>query len=823
MACGECHGGFANENNAGTISQWGEVKKKTVDRSRSKVKDASNNATDAGTGSIRGTRGRGGFEGRGRGRGDRARGGRGGRAGFANGTRTVSAAAPAAESTGAWDTNATAAAATTTEAVGGWDAAESTPATTEGAWGTKKEATNGNAWETTESAPAASTGAWETAETTTPAVKETPSNGDAPTTEEPKSSVIPTGSKKGWASLFAKPTPPPAPKKVVPPPAPVPEEPKPVEEPVPEPEVAAPEPVAEEVPEPVEVAPEAPLSEGDATTLTPTKDELTETNLEQLPDESHPPATATAASTVASTQDPHSTLNSVVGAPRPPISGYAATAFKATATPTRSASFQRRVLEQQEAVVMPGNHAVDRAAVQFGSMGLNGTPDEDLDDDREEAETRAQPPQHSPVAPRASLPPAPAQQAEPVQVARPAPGLPPAPQQPSPSQAAQNDFYYGHPSKPYDPFSQQPSQHPSQEPFANQAPAQPAVTSAASEYSPFYSADQQRNAYNSFYSYGQSQEPVSAPHRAASGFGMSGAETPSQTAPAQQSSRYGQVDATNSGHSTPNPTAQQAQPSQHMPQAGAHAGYAYGSQYPYYNQQPGYPYMNQMNHQYGRSNRPMFDDARRYEDQQAQQQQQQQQQYLHHNNQFSYGNQYAPYGKGGMYGQPQQSYGYDQHSTPAAFPGRDAGYGRTGTTQPETQASTSSSAFGMPDVFGRSTSSFGQQASSIGQQQTGGEESKSYEASKTGGPSPSLARPDSAANNSTSGQQQQVPPQGQQSFGGYPSQFNNQYGGFGGLGGQQAGQNHHQANAYGQYGANAGFSSYYGNTGRGGWGGNYGH
>jgi hypothetical protein len=56
---------------------------------------------------------------------------------------------------------------------------------------------------------------------------------------------------------------------------------------------------------------------------------------------------------------------------------------------------------------MPGNREVDRAAVQFGAFNLNGSGEEDVDGDREEPETRGQPPQHSPVAPRASLPPAP--------------------------------------------------------------------------------------------------------------------------------------------------------------------------------------------------------------------------------------------------------------------------------------------------------------------------------------------------------------------------------------------------------------------------------
>ena len=53
---------------------------------------------------------------------------------------------------------------------------------------------------------------------------------------------------------------------------------------------------------------------------------------------------------------------------------------------------------------MPGNREVDRAAVQFGAFNLNGSGDEDVDGEREEPETRAQPPQHSPVAPELHFP-----------------------------------------------------------------------------------------------------------------------------------------------------------------------------------------------------------------------------------------------------------------------------------------------------------------------------------------------------------------------------------------------------------------------------------
>ena len=80
--------------------------------------------------------------------------------------------------------------------------------------------------------------------------------------------------------------------------------------------------------------------------------------------------------------------------------------MKATGAPGRTSSYQRRILDQEEAVRMPGNRELDRAAVQFGAFNLNGSGEEDVDGEREEPETRAQPPQHSPVAPRAALPPA---------------------------------------------------------------------------------------------------------------------------------------------------------------------------------------------------------------------------------------------------------------------------------------------------------------------------------------------------------------------------------------------------------------------------------
>lgn len=758
------------------MSQWGEVKKKTTDRTKPKVKEVQSTPTEPTVASARGGRGRGGFEGRGRARGDRGRGGRGGRAGApTNGTRATTGAVEPTVAAPAVD-----AVTTKTGAEADSEAAVS-------AAGTTSES------------------------------------------NESKTSVIPEGTKKGWASLFAKPAPAP-PQKKPPMAAPVRAPEKPAETTTEQPK--APEPVP--VPAPTQKTPVANPTQP-AVPVIPTtnvqqpKDDLTETNLEQIPDVSAPAPTATAASTVGSTFDPAAVAQATPS--RMSSSTLPGSALKQSA---RAPGFQRRVMEQQQAVVMPGNHAVDRAAVQFGSMGLNGDA-VDVDENREEAETRAQPPQHSPVAPRAALPPSTQTPTE-TAAARPAPGLPPVPQA-SAAESSFNDFGRFPDQKPFDPFSQQVSQPQPQiqEPFANQAPAQPTATSG-SDYSPFYAVDQQRfPSYNYYGGYGQTQDATAGP-RAAPGFGVSAAEAQPQIPTSQPPGRYGPIDATNSGHNTPNPTlpaATQTPAAQHMPGQNAHAYGGYGG-YPYFNNPQYAQYMQQMNqHHYGR-NRGMYDDARRYD----------QDHYgMPHSQYGGYGGQYGPYGgKGGMYGQPHASF-YDHASSPAnaggfnqGVPGRDSVYGRTGSAQPsdnqQTGASANAFGTGMSDVFGRSQAGFGQSPSVAQQPPVTAEEAKGFEAPKAAGPSPSLAqanRPGSATN-SVPGQPQAqagLPPlqgqQGQQGFGAYP-QLNPQYGGLSGLGGHQgAGSQAHQASGYGGYGA--GFSNYYSaaNSRGGGWGNNYGH
>jgi hypothetical protein len=791
----------------GTISQWGEVGKK-----KPKAKEAS-----AAVGG-RGGRGRGAGESRGRGRGtERTSAGRGARSGTqTNGTKTI----------------------TTAAADDGWG---EPPAAT--SWDTP---TNG-AVET----PAAAAWTDETV-TETPAAAVRSENTDAHASVKSKVG--------GWAGLFAPP--PPAPKKAAAPSV------------VAKPEEATPTPAVDEMmpvdgpspPVEEQIVPDGPSDTPEAAadetpiTLTPSKDALTESNVEQLPDVSQPPASATAASTVASTVDPSSTLNTTTPAIRPGLSGYAASALKATGVSARSASFQRRVMEQHEAVVMPGNHAVDRAAVQFGSMGLNGdSEDLDVDEDREEPETRTQLPDDSPAAPRASLPPPPMQtQApapeyiEPQQTQRQAPGLPPVAaqhQQPtspniSTSYADQYSRYGQNPPKAYDPFGQQPAQSQpaatqAPEPFSGQLPttSQQTSASAPNDYSQYYGANSreaQAQAYQQYYgaAYNQNQETQ---QRSGSAFGSSSQDVQTQYATSRpQQPSYGQPEAQNSGHNTPNPAIQghQAQHSGHMPQGQAgygqyNYGYpgAYNQQYPQYGGQYGANYMGQMGGRYG-SNRPAFDDVRRQANAAAEAGPEQ-----HQTNAYNYGYNKQQYGGAGnynqssMYGQPGQQYSNYEHSaSPAntggfaqsAMQGRDAMYGRTGSAQPnEGQQAATGNSFGgpTPDPFGRSHSGFQGQAA---------------QAEDPAKPSPSIAanRPGSAVNSGISGQQQQTgqnssfPPAhsqqgGNQAFGNYP-QYGNQHGTH-----HQAQGNHPQTAGYGGYGSNAAFSQYGGGYGSGrGWNGN---
>ena len=834
---------------AGAISQWGEVKKK-----HPKPKESHVAAAD--TTSSRG-RGRGGFEGRGRGRGtDRGRGAsRGAReASQTNGTSrgTDKTAKPTDDG---WGDSSGAAPVTTSD---GWDGNSTAPATT-GGW----DSTEGQVQPVASTDRAADEPVKDTVQE--PAKNATAAAFAAP--QQTKSSAAPAGKVSGWAGLFAKPLPPAVPKQAAVPAPPVEYAQDPTAPQIIDESATNDAPFTESletpaVPELDHDAPESPATDLPIT-LTPSKDELTETNLEQLPDSSHPHATATAASTAASTQDPASLFAVPTPAIRPGagISGYAASALKATSGAGRSASFTRKIMEQKEAVVMPGEHAVDRAAVQFGSMGLGASEDAAANEEREEPETRTQMIDDSPVAPRASLPPAPQGQTqtqaapEVVSAPRPAPGLPPAPQQ-SASQAspAQTTAYadqfarYGQSGqKAYDPFGQQQhvqqhTQHAPQDSFgAQNTQSQPASTSQAQDYSAYYA--QHQDAYRNYYGgYGQSPEHQ---QRSGSAFGSSGQDNPALYAGGRPQAAYAQ-DSQGSGDNTPNPTAQSQHQQQHqhqhqqqqMHQNQAYGGHQYGYPSGYNQQYPQYgnSYMNQMSGggRYGQS-RPMFDDVRRQGGSDDY--------YMQQNSHYGYGQQHyggGSYNKSSMYGQPQHQYSYDHSAGPAntsgpgqtSVGGRDATYGRTSSAQPsETQASLGNGSFGgMQDPFGRTSSGFGHGQSQQHGSQLGSEDAaKGYDGNKNNGPSPALGqaqhRPGSATQ-ALAGQQQ--------GSSGYPSSHSTstnqypQYGQFGGMGGHQGqnpqSQQQQQQSGYGSYG---GGNHVFGNYGAGpyggrGWSGSYG-
>ncbi|GAB7339519.1 hypothetical protein MBLNU457_6135t1 [Dothideomycetes sp. NU457] len=798
----------------GHVSQFSEIKK-PKDRARSKAKEASTIPGADVTGStVRGGRGRGGLESTrgGRGRGDRGRGGaRGGRGGAitTNGPpRDVGAVSVPTTESSAWGS------APTDTATTGLDSA---PAAT-------SETTNQGGWGDVVTADA------------TPAAA----------SEGAKSTLLPDGGpKKTWASMFAQPKPVPAVPKQPAATSQLPAElanpsagsalaeapPMESEAPVPSIDVepaAQPEPVQEQEQEPVVPDTETTNEPAEAALSAP-QAPLTEDNVENLPDVSQPPATHTAASTVGSL-DPRTITPLVPGqqAPigRPPIGGFASSAYRATAVPGRSASYQRRVLDQQEAVVMPGHNAVDRAAVQFGSMGLNGDSESlDVDEEREEPETRTQPPQQSPAQPRASLPPAPVQSSssqqdmglpESLLTPKPAPGLGAPSHQhqqqtfglphenaaaAAPQVAPQDSFSsqqysqygrYGQPEtsapsqKSYDPFSHQtPSsafdQYSSQQSQpSSQQHGYGGFSSAPSDYSHYYTADQQRNAYQNYYgsSYGQqnaqSQQDGGAAQRTSSSIGASASEsafpsaqgsqqvgptiplvsalmqrdlqqklsngTPEATRVARRSSgafessnkenscvlsfdpfcSSDRADVSSQGQSRYNDTQGSGQDSSLM--GGQQQGAAPSHQ------------MHQQQHQQHQAH-AAYNSGYPYGHPYYQSPYQ-----TAYQNQFGYSGGYggAPYGsKGGMYGQPQH-YGmnapsaYEQHASSPATGGfgqqssmqsRETGLGggslgEYGRTPSSQPAGlgSGSGSFGSSDPFARTQSGYGGQTQSYGQQ-----------------------------------------------------------------------------------------------------------
>ncbi|KAI1160116.1 hypothetical protein F5B18DRAFT_541412 [Nemania serpens] len=851
----------------GSISQWGEVPKTKKPAARLKTKpDTPSTGTTELSGNTRPTRGGRSDGSRGRARGnERARGsgrGRGAAHATTNGHRAK-------------------------------DGQLSVPTEEATAWAGAVAADESHLTELTNSTPTIP-------DSTADNVPVAPATTTNPV---PKPVTSTQAAPKTWASMLRESsTPKPAPK---PKEAPVP---KPAEvlEPLPpaEPVIAEPEPEpqAGETPAPTEPLVEEPVPTETVkivepeVVLPPPEDDLTKVNLDLLPDESVPPTSATAASTAADSWDtrqpaqpspavtPLSASQAQHQAGRPAASGYAATALKATERPAaRMPSYQRRLLEQEEAVRMPGNREVDRAAVQFGALNFIEAED-DIDGDREDPETRTQPPPESPAAPRASLPPI----AQPVSVPdsfpsaqKPTSSQPQAPgaattpvapptgpassitQQP---QAPSTNSPYGRfpqasshepagfPQKPYDTFSQQPAttsaSFDSFPATTTQAPGPPtsgAFSSGPNDYSSYYTADQQsRNTYGAYYGYGQQVggpnhgEP-NASSRPFTAYNASQSDNLSQYPQSgAQQSRYpgaASTDAHNGGHNTPNPVGQNQQQTSGQgtqPQSNIHQQQQqqqqqqYPYQHPYYSSPYYAQYVNQPYGAYG---------------------------------QGGYGG--APYGKGGVYGQGHQ-YGMSpqgpfDHGSTAATAGfgqssvgsRETGltsgindFGRSGTGQQSgAPGALGSGGFGgVHDSYGRGSGfpSQGGQAFNATNAPTttpggGNDDLKPYGDSKVaGGPSPSLAaaaRPGSTTN-ATPAVSGLPPPQSTQQgmggYGGYPSHLTQGlHGGQTGASGYGGGGSSSQGHGNNPYGAGYGgqtFGSYYGGGRQGhqgGWGGNY--
>jgi hypothetical protein len=804
----------------------------------------------------------------------------------------------------------------------------SVPTEESNGWGTTDNTSS--AWGATDNA----TPAWSSQDTSD---KPTPTPAAAaPAPPQPTAAPIAPAApaKQTWASMLRKSTEPPkpAPKPIdaaEPKPAepiePLP--PAPVELAAPEPEVEAPAPESEPEqaePETVEVEQQQPEPESEPLVedvpvsaviepeiaLPPPKDQLTQSNLEQVLDVSHPVLTETAASTAADSWDPRGASTSVVATPlsvtqgqqppKPsatPSSGYATSALKATTERTvRTPSFARRVLDQEEAVRMPGNREVDGAAVQFGAFNLGD--EADADDDVEEhrgepAETRAQPPADSPIAhPRTALPPVqPAASvpdafgAQKPTSALPTPSAPAAaPTGPSattapvvpsgpaahqhaaaptvPSQNPQQFDRFAPPSAANDPYQkpfgafgqqtpstiaathqQQPHQPPI-DPYSHQSQAQVqpnlVATSGPNDYSSYATADpHNRNNYlysgyynnnNNFHHQGQ-QDSLGSQNRGGFGGGFNasqesmGGQYPQSGLPNQSRFGIAASEAHNSGHSTPNPTAQnqapgqQGQQGQQPPQQGQgsqHQPHAQGG-YPGYN----HPYMqNQYYATYG----------------------------------FPYGGYGGPYGKG--YGHPYGGPGghFEHSSNPAPGFGQavahrnEAGpgsgldsYGRVGAQGGGSQPGIGGGMGGFGSAHDTFRSgSYQSQGQGFGGSQPaagapGNDDLKPFGDSKAAH-SPAIAgvRPTSAANNA--GQAGLPPPanagQGQMggAFGGYPGHLGHLQQSYGM--GNNAGNNQHGSTPYGGNGYQGGFSGGaggyggYGNQAQGhragsGWGSNY--
>ncbi|KAK9446587.1 uncharacterized protein V1518DRAFT_140124 [Limtongia smithiae] len=588
----------------GHASQWGEVKKKTKERSKSKGPFTNSENPRSSASSTRG-RGRGGLESRGRGRGDRgrSRGKPNGRVPHETadeasygGNSAADASTPVDAAWGTTPTEQSATDAPITETAGDWNSAPAPVPTTNGSW---------------DAAPASVPDSLDTSLPTA-----------APSVAPPKpavasSTVIKSGTKQSWASIAKpaepKPMEPPKAKPMATPVAPV-----VVEEPV------APTPAAASWDMPV---PEASFSDfgapatDDWGSKAPVATAIPETFAEAAAME-EPGAVEIGAVDIDA---PAPAIAAATGAPT--ASSKVPPGLAGKSMSGRSPAYSR-ILTQDAPVVMPGSMQtqVDRAGLQFGSLNL----EEQTEDMYEEAEGLEikETPAYSQELPLETMPPVPPQQA---QVPTPAqqqglsgfgqfglPGnryQPPMPQQPTQQQKA------------FEPFSQSPyGAYPTQTHM-------PGMSGFPSEFQNPYAGDLQRG-YN-YYGTPYQQQMAAAGGQDGLPRGASTSLeqlTPSSTSTQQQPGRFG-VGGSESSVS-PAPSASPAMSTQHS-QYGIHPYYlspAYTAYYMnnfqgYYGQQQAQPqpHFGQQKSAYGQQPQSQF-----YGDHYSRQQQQQQVQQQQH-------------------------------------------------------------------------------------------------------------------------------------------------------------------------------------------------
>ncbi|KAK9373586.1 uncharacterized protein V1513DRAFT_465537 [Lipomyces chichibuensis] len=633
----------------GHASQWGEVKKKTKERSKSKGPFTTSEYTrSSGSASTRG-RSRGGFESRGRGRGDRGRS-RGGNVNgrvvhevaedstpslptqatdtsnatwgepvsttdFASGGDSTAAwsAEPATTTTSSW--NAPAATeieppAVTSNNTNGWDSTAAATETTNG-WGAAPAATAPSEWDKSAASKPVATVATATA--------------------NPASSVIKPGTKMSWASIA-----------------------KPVAE-------SKPEPVKPKAAAP-ESAPAAPVSSGwgvvhvadtsfsnndfalsastteepdwniplpaapdDFAETTPTAP-LTHENVDKVINDAPPPPSSSLASNIDSSTAASLSNSAPATSKLPP--GLSA---KTVPTGGRSPAYSR-ILNQDAPVVMPGSvqAQVERAGLQFGSLNLANAPEEEnFETPKEQLET--------PVSQKTTPTYQQAPDAQPVDttsLVQPAPSQVPAQGLSGFGQPVIQPSRYAQPQQaPIQPQAQQKGFEPfSQSPYGAY-PTQthiPGFGAFPSDYQNPYGADPQRQGYN-YYPYQQQAVTTTAAQDNLQRTASSTLEqlTPSSTS--TQPTRFGV--GSEQSQTSPAPTASPGISAQHN-QYGIHPYYlspAYTAYYMnnmnsyqgYYGHQQTQPQFGQQKSLYGQQQSPFYGDH--YSRAQQLQQQQQQQ------------------------------------------------------------------------------------------------------------------------------------------------------------------------------------------------------